>query len=342
VVTITVNAVNDAPVLGNNAFTINDGTSLGLTGGNLSATDVDDAAAGLVFDITGITHGYFQLAASPGVAITTFTQAQVAAGQVQFVHDGSGFAPTFMIAVTDGAAGVGPFTANITFNGGGAPGPTAPPSGGGGGTTTPPVVPPPVVTPAPTPTTTTTPGPTGQTFVRSPSSPAAPGGDAGGENAPATTPEAPPSVAAVLAQTFVAETQMPSVRIQSQTVDTQSVRAEIEVEPIRAEMQVLPISQATADPEDEEKRKVEVIMGTVKITGLALSVGAVWWAARAAGIIASLVASAPAWRHLDPLPVLGRDEEEEGELTGDAGDEDAEDDEGRNEEHRARWVLESN
>jgi hypothetical protein len=41
-------------------------------------------------------------------------------------------------------------------------------------------------------------------------------------------------------------------------------------------------------------------------------VGAVWWAARAGGLIASLLASAPAWRHLDPLPVLGRPEEDDG------------------------------
>jgi len=41
-----------------------------------------------------------------------------------------------------------------------------------------------------------------------------------------------------------------------------------------------------------------------------MSVGAVWWAARAAGLVSSLLASSPAWRHVDPLPVLGRDDEE--------------------------------
>jgi len=139
-----------------------------------------------------------------------------------------------------------------------------------------------------------------------------------------------------LAKTFVAETQISSVRAQSDSLQTQPARTEIEVEPIRAEMQILPTSHAF-DPEDEEKHRIEVIMGSVKITGLALSIGAVWWAARAAGLIASLLASAPAWRHMDPLPVLGRDEEDE-TAAGDGADE--EDDEGRREEHRARWVLE--
>jgi hypothetical protein len=144
------------------------------------------------------------------------------------------------------------------------------------------------------------------------------------------------STAAALAKTFVAETQIPSVRAQSDSLETQPARTEIEVEPIRAEMQILPTSHAF-DPEDEEKHRIEVIMGSVKITGLALSVGAVWWAMRAAGLIASLLASAPAWRHLDPMPVLGRDEEDEKEHQDGTGEED---EEGAKEEHRARWVLE--
>ena len=51
--------------------------------------------------------------------------------------------------------------------------------------------------------------------------------------------------------------------------------------------------------------------------------------------MASLLASSPAWRHVDPLPVLGRDEEDEEEHDF------AEEDKERNdEEHRAAWVLE--
>lgn len=44
-----------------------------------------------------------------------------------------------------------------------------------------------------------------------------------------------------------------------------------------------------------------------------LSVGVAWWASRVTGVIGSLLASMPAWRQLDPLPVVGRGEEEEGE-----------------------------
>ena len=37
---------------------------------------------------------------------------------------------------------------------------------------------------------------------------------------------------------------------------------------------------------------------------MALSVGLVFWATRAGGLIASLAAVAPPWRQFDPLPVL--------------------------------------
>ena len=78
-------------------------------------------------------------------------------------------------------------------------------------------------------------------------------------------------------------------------------------------------------------------MSAVRITGLAFSVGAVWWAARAAGLVASVLASSPAWRHVDPLPVLGKDEEEESEWVDEHQDEDQD---RKDEEHRAAWVLE--
>ena len=129
---------------------------------------------------------------------------------------------------------------------------------------------------------------------------------------------------------------LPTGRIESESIDAKSLSSEIQVEPARTEMGVLPMRRDAFDnPDDEERKPIEVIMGTVKVTGLAFSVGAVWWAARAAGLIASLLASSPAWRHVDPLPVLGRDDEDEEEY--DVADEDKE---RKDDEHRAAWVLE--
>ncbi|MEN9485282.1 MAG: hypothetical protein RJB37_3162, partial [Pseudomonadota bacterium] len=43
---------------------------------------------------------------------------------------------------------------------------------------------------------------------------------------------------------------------------------------------------------------------TVRVGGMALSVGLVFWATRATGLVASLIAVSPPWRQFDPLPVL--------------------------------------
>ena len=176
------------------------------------------------------------------------------------------------------------------------------------------------------------------TFLRSPTS--AP--DDGGDDAPAPevgTPVTRLSTGTVLQDKVgVPVMGMPTVRAEGETIDTKPLRSEIEVAPIRAEMQVLPVRQETFDnPDDEERRDIEVILSSVRITGLAFSVGAVWWAARAAGLMASLLASSPAWRHVDPLPVLGRDDEEEEVWDETAEDEDQD---RKDDEHRAAWVLE--
>jgi hypothetical protein len=39
-------------------------------------------------------------------------------------------------------------------------------------------------------------------------------------------------------------------------------------------------------------------------TGLGLSIGTVWWTARVSGLLTSALLSTPAWRSLDPLPVI--------------------------------------
>jgi hypothetical protein len=264
---------------------------------------------------------------APGVPVTTFTQQQILNGEVRFVHDGSGIAPTFTISVTDGSAGVGPFVANIVFNGGGGGVVPPPPPGGGGGSTT--VTPPVVSTTSPV-RTLGTPG-LGTRDFRPPTALA----DGGASQEAGTVKQSEPGVMAKLP---AAQDQTLAIRAQSEALDTTPTRAEFQAEPVRGELQVLPTSHAF-DPDDAEKHRIEVVMGSVKITGLALSVGAVWWAARAVGLVASLLASAPAWRHLDPLPVLGRGEEEEQARPDAAGDEDEED---KREEHRARWVLEGN
>jgi hypothetical protein len=263
--------------------------TVSITGGNMSATDVDNPAASLVFLVAGATNGRFELAAAPGVAISSFTQAQVAAGEVRFVHTNADFGPSFSIFASDGAAIAGPGIAVVTFRGLGAE-PPAPAKGetavpakvvadaavlltGGGG----------LAQPAAT------------DFLR---------GSFAAPPPPAVTfAEAPPEATIVLGRPTRAGALLdprgggsPSASfIDADRIPTGLPKLDFAIHPVR---------------HDESLPAVDFALGSARITGMALSVGAVWWAARAGGLLASLLASTPAWRHVDPLPVLGRDESE--------------------------------
>ena len=88
-ITIDVSAVDDAPVIVQNTLSVTDGASVTLTAAQLSAADIDDAAAGLLFNVSAVSHGQFALASAPSIAVVSFSQAQITAGQVIFVHDAS-------------------------------------------------------------------------------------------------------------------------------------------------------------------------------------------------------------------------------------------------------------
>ncbi|WP_374590204.1 DUF4347 domain-containing protein [Aquabacterium sp.] len=54
-----------------------------------------------------------------------------------------------------------------------------------------------------------------------------------------------------------------------------------------------------------EAQSLQGVAASVKSGGVAVSVGMVWWATRLSGLVTGLMASTPAWRSLDPLPILG-------------------------------------
>jgi len=328
VVAINVAAVNDAPVLGSNSFTINAGSPLLLSGANLSASDVDNAAGSLVFTVGSVTNGFFLVA---GAQAASFTQTQIAAGQVQFVPTGAG-APGFAIFVSDGAASIGPFAANITFNGGGGftpppPPPTATPPGSGGIS---PLPNPPVAAPSANAA-----GQSFTAFLRGPTAPGAGGeGEVKVESLEMQVAQ-PPTGLLKSERVFVPNMGLPPVRAQMEAIETKPQRTDLQVDPGR--MQVLPLGHKTLDLDEEDRQRIEVVLNSIRVTGFALSVGAVWWTARAVGLVASLLSATPAWRHVDPLPaLLGRNEEEKEEWD-DAADE--KDKEKKDDEHRAAWVL---
>ncbi len=98
---ITVTGVNDAPVLtGTLSATVAEGASHTIAVSELGFSDPDDVAGGVTFTVSDLSHGTLMV---NGVAATTFTGAQLAAGKVVFVHDGSETTSAgFDVSVEDG------------------------------------------------------------------------------------------------------------------------------------------------------------------------------------------------------------------------------------------------
>jgi hypothetical protein len=64
-----------------------------------------------------------------------------------------------------------------------------------------------------------------------------------------------------------------------------------------------------ADDAAERGRGTFSTTGSIELTGVVMSAGFVAWALRGGGLLASLAASVPAWRSVDPLPVLAPEED---------------------------------
>ena len=88
-VTVRVTPVNDAPILTNTGATLDEGGTV-LLDTELAATDVDNTPLQLIYTITTVpANGFVALNTNPLVPITSFTQANIDAGQLIYVHDGS-------------------------------------------------------------------------------------------------------------------------------------------------------------------------------------------------------------------------------------------------------------
>jgi membrane-bound inhibitor of C-type lysozyme len=113
--TVTVQSVNDLSTVTVNSFNITQGQTVMLTASNLAATDLDDLDTSLIFIVNTVAGGVFENSASPGTPILNFTQAELVAGQIQFVDDNDTNAPAFTFSVDDGTGTNGPFTGGVVF-----------------------------------------------------------------------------------------------------------------------------------------------------------------------------------------------------------------------------------
>jgi VCBS repeat-containing protein len=117
--TVNVTAVNDRPVItANSGSSVAEGGLDTITNAELAVVDVDNSAAQLRFSVgTGPAHGRLELTTRPGVALATFTQADLAANRLVYRHDGSEtLSDRFTFTVSDGAGGsVGTTTMTLTI-----------------------------------------------------------------------------------------------------------------------------------------------------------------------------------------------------------------------------------
>ena len=119
VISVIVMAVNDAPTVAvNTGSTVAEGGTDTISSAELAVTDVEQAAGALTYTIgTGPAYGRLELTTAPGTTATTFTQADLAANRLIYLHNGSETtSDSFTFTVSDGVGGsLGPTTMTLTI-----------------------------------------------------------------------------------------------------------------------------------------------------------------------------------------------------------------------------------
>ena len=100
----------------NNQLMINQGQTVILTTGNLSATDTGGQEENVEFIISDLQHGQFQWINFPDQPIFTFKQQNITDGAISFVHNDSTLPPSYNVTVSNGKITVGPQAGLIDFD----------------------------------------------------------------------------------------------------------------------------------------------------------------------------------------------------------------------------------
>jgi hypothetical protein len=334
---ITVTGTNDAPVMTDATITLRAGDTVVLNPTLLGATDVDGPQGNLTFTITDVVNGRFETAADPGTAISSFSYADLAAGRVRFVNSGNGAAPAFRVAASDGILTGAPLIARVVFESGGetavlaaalVASPNLTPGGDGtrsGGTSD--------SAPAATSVLATAPAARDERAAQ-----ASPGLSGSPDEPQGAFLDRLLSMGPVQAQASLASAE-PRGAVIVLEQDSRTAVFEVDKELTWDDFYLRLVSLTVADhgssgrdakldagaigdahSETNEGASLELAVSAAQMTGIALTAGTVWWALRVGGLLTSLMASMPTWRHVDLLPIL-RDEEDE---DVDWGEEDAE------------------
>ena len=102
------------PVFVNNQLTLFEGEALLLTSSNINVTDSYPDTQ-ISFVVNDCQHGRFELIPAKNSTTIQFTQQQIKAGQIQFVHDNQPYPPAYNLSVTDGYFTLGQVSGGIHF-----------------------------------------------------------------------------------------------------------------------------------------------------------------------------------------------------------------------------------
>jgi hypothetical protein len=273
--------------------------------------------------VRNVVNGQFERIATPGLAITTFSLTDVVSGQIRFVHAGGNAAPAFEVAASDSVSTTAFTAATIVF--------------------TPPVVnnPPPLQDnppPSSSPSRRDPPPASGSSPTTANAQPIEQilGVSRGEAVAPAMlilqVPQVPTAERNAQSKTNAPNPvkAVPVLALGPTTMQMQPISLPptiaptlpTKIEPAKEVIEeVVPAVGQILDGPEQKIEGITLSLDSTKAMGIALSVGIVSWVLRAAGLLSSLLASLPAWNHVDPLPVLAKnkndEDEEENETTAD-------------------------
>ena len=102
---LNVTLQNEGPVATTNTGTnVTEGGIATIDNSMLAVTDPDTAAANITYSLSDLVGGYVALSSNTAIPILSFTQAQLNAGVVRFVHDGNEANGSFGFTVADNGA----------------------------------------------------------------------------------------------------------------------------------------------------------------------------------------------------------------------------------------------
>lgn len=114
-VAVSIAPVSDAPAIDHAALTISQGHTVTLTTTDIDFVDPDNSV--ITYTASNLSHGHFEIGVGNAAAeTTTFTSADVAAGLVSFVDDGSSGTPTFSLTPNDGIVDGTTVAGTVTFS----------------------------------------------------------------------------------------------------------------------------------------------------------------------------------------------------------------------------------